>query len=297
MNRVLRLAFAATMLALPLGCTAAPANDAGVDQSGGDNGGDPNAGGNCGDDDPLTNENWVGFCADRVDDNCQVEDETTPCPTTTGTHNYCNTGDEACPSTQPGSAPPAWDCLGTPPSNVVAFGYHADANNPNVVELCVFVYESEAAPGEHYVAYSLVDGPSPFGPPSPPVNPAADCNADRFARRHLFLSDLDGGACDGVTYIHAYPQENPTGELYPVDDQKLSNDCRKMMKNISFGGSGFTPEVQYFAASRGEALAKLAVLDTAEVACIGIDNIDNEPYRATERWYVQAVASLQLVSE
>lgn len=52
---------------------------------------------------------------------------------------------------------------------------------------------------------------------------------------------------------------------------------------------------QYFAASREEALAKLAILDTAEVACIGIDNLSGEPYRATERWYVQAAAPLQIV--
>lgn len=295
MMRVVPTAFAVTMLLSSLGCTAS-AGPGGVDDAGVPDDGDPNAGGDCDDDDPLTNESWVGFCADRVDDNCVTEDTTTPCPTTTGTHNYCNTGDEPCPATQPGSAAPAWDCRGAAPENVVAFAYHADANNPNVVEMCVFVYESSEAPGEHYVAYSFTDGPSPFGPPSPPVTPAADCNADRFARRHLFLSDLDDGACEGVRYIHANPQDNPTGELYPVDDQKLSNRCRKMMKNVSFPTS-FTPDIQYFAASREEAVAKLAVLDTAEIACVGIDNLSGEPYRTTERWYVQAAAPLALTSE
>ncbi len=291
---VVRTMLSLALLAAPLGCPAAPGTtplDAGPPLGGAD------AGSDCGDDDPLTNGGWVGFCADRVDDNCRVDDDTTPCSSATSTHNYCNTGDEACPATQPGSAPPQWDCQGSAPANVLAYGYQADPNNPNVVELCVFVYESEAAPGEHYVAYSYTDGANPFGPPSPPVTPAADCNADRFARRHLFFADLDDGACDGITYIHAYPNENPTGDLYPVDDQKLSNGCRKMVKNIAFGGSGFSPDIQYFAASRAEALAKLAVLDTAEIACVGIDNLNDQPYRPTERWYVQASAPLQIVSE
>lgn len=291
MPRVARTALASTALALSLACT------------GGDGGADAgrtpigNAGDDCGDDDPLTNAEWVGFCGDRVDDNCKVEDTTSPCPTATTTHNYCNTGDEACPATQPGSAAPQWNCQGTPPDNVIAHGYYADPSNPNVVELCVFVYESTAVPGEHYVAYSFTNGVSPFGPPSPPVTPAADCNADRAARRHLFLSNLDEGPCDGVRYIHAYPNENPTNDLYPVDDQKLSNACRKMVKNVAFGSPGFDPEIQYFAASRAEALGKLAILDTAEIACIGIDNLSGQPYRPTERWYVQAAAPLTVIAE
>lgn len=294
MVRKLRLALGLTAFGVCAACVVMDGGGFGEDDAGA---GNPNAGDDCGGDDPLKNAGWVGFCGDRVDDNCTVEDTTSPCPTTTTTHNYCRTGDEACPATQPGSAAPQWNCQGTPPANVVAYGHYADNTNPNVVELCVFVYESSAVPGEHYVAYSLTDGVSPFGPPSPPVSPAADCNADRAARRHLFLSDLDGGACEGVTYIHAYPNENPTNQLYPVDDQKLSNRCRKMVKNIAFGSAGFDPDIQYFAASREEALGKLAVLDTAEVACVGINNLGGQPYRPTERWYVQAAAPLTVLAE
>ena len=38
--------------------------------------------------------------------------------------------------------------------------------------------------------------------------------------------------------------------------------------------------------------AKLAVLDTAEVTCVGIDNINGQPYRTNEGFYVQAAAPL-----
>ena len=75
--------------------------------------------------------------------------------------------------------------------------------------------------------------------------------------------------------------------------KKLSNSCRKMIRNTS-SASSFTPDVQYFAASRTEALAKLAVLDTAEINCLGIDNLANQPYRAAEQFYVQAAQPITL---
>jgi hypothetical protein len=67
-----------------------------------------------------------------------------------------------------------------------------------------------------------------------------------------------------------------------------------MIRNISYNDGAFEPDIQYFAASRDEALAKLAVLETAEVNCIGIDNINGQPYRAAEQFYVQASAPLLL---
>src|SRR5690606_3408787 len=79
-------------LAVPLSCAPTTGPGDGGNDAGPVGDGDPYAGGDCGDDDPLTNGNWVGFCADRVDDNCKTEDETTPCPTSSSVHNYCNTG-------------------------------------------------------------------------------------------------------------------------------------------------------------------------------------------------------------
>jgi|GEM_PF-1984153 len=246
----------------------------------------------CGDNDPLTNAAWVGFCGDRVDDNCQVDHPATPCNLGVSAHQYCNTGDEECPSTQPGSAPPSWDCTGDVPANVIAYAQFTESND-QVTDFCVFVYESTAFPGEHYVAVDVTDGTDTRGPDG-------RCAADYSARRHVYLSDLktsDGAdtGCGPVRYIHAYPNEN-NGQLYPVDEQKLSNNCRKMMRNIvRASGQSFDPAIQYFAASRAEAVAKLDVLETVEVACVGIDNIDGEPYRTGEEWLTQAAKELTRV--
>ena len=98
-----------------------------------------------------------------------------------------------------------------------------------------------------------------------------------------------------MRFIHAYPNPS-TGNLgYPVDEQKLSNACRKMIRNIGYNDPAFEPDIQYFAASRQEALAKLSYLETAEVSCVGIDNLQGQPYRPTEQFYVQARAPLLLV--
>lgn len=247
----------------------------------------------CQDDDPLTQSDWVGFCGDRVDDNCQVDAPSTPCPDGPSSHNYCQTADEPCPSTQPASAAPSWDCSGTPPANVIAYAAYDDSNNPNVTSFCAFVYESSAIAGEHYVAVDVTNGSNVRA--AQPETPNRDCQADTFARRHFYLSDLDSGDCPDVKYIHAYPNPSTGYQGYPVDDQKLSNRCRKMIRNIGYNDPAFNPDIQYFAASRAEAEAKLAILDRAEVNCIGIDNLQNQPYRPTEQFYVQASAPLILV--
>lgn len=244
----------------------------------------------CGDDNPLTNSTWVGFCGDRVDDNCRVDQPRDPCPDGPSAHNYCRTGDEPCPATAPASAAPAWNCEDSAPAGVIAWARYADASNVNVTGFCAFVYESAAIPGEHYVAVQVTNGSNVRA--AQPETPGRDCNADTAARRHLYFSDLDAGACPDVKYIHAYPNRAQGYLGYPVDDQKLSNQCRKMIRNISYNDIAFEPDIQYFAASRAEAVAKLEVLDTAEVSCIGIDNLEGEPYRPTEQFYVQAQAPL-----
>jgi hypothetical protein len=266
------------------GMDAGPAPDSGLPPA--DAGAPPpdaggNVGGDCNDADPLTNQGWAGFCGDRVDDNCTVEDTTDPCPESASVHNYCRTGDEPCPSTQPGSAAPDWDCTGTPPDNVIAYAHFTDGNE-QVVSFCTFVYESTAVAGEFYAAIKLENGTNTSGPNN-------YCSADKTARRHLYYSNLDEGACPEVRYIHNY---NP---LYPVDQQLLSNECRKMIRNTQYNDPAFDPDIQYFASSRAEADAKLAILDTAEIACVGIDNIDGDPYRVGEIWVTQASQTLVLV--
>lgn len=292
------------LLVALVACTSpATGADAGGGGGGSGDGGqvnDPGAGGDCGDADPLTNDGWVGFCGDRVDDNCAVDQPNDTCPTSTASHNYCNTGDEPCPTTQPGSAAPTWDCTGTPPAGVIAYARYDDAANLNVTAFCAFVYESSAVPGEHYVAVSVTNGANVRA--AKPGDPTRDCSADTSARRHLYFSNLDEGACPDVKYIHAYAHPSP-GQVtsadypsgYPTDEQKLSNGCRKMIRNITYNDPAFEPDLQYFAASRQEALAKLSLLETAEVNCIGIDNLNHEPYRATEQFYVQASAPITVV--
>ncbi len=246
----------------------------------------------CGDDEPLTNASWVGFCEDRVDDNCTNEQRSADCVQFPAFHSFCQTGDEECPTTQPASGPPSFDCLAPPPSNVIAFAT-LDAPNAQVDAFCIYVYESEAVPGEHYVAVDVTDGSDPSGPD-------AKCADDYSARRHLFFSDLltaqgEPKECAPVRYSHAYPEETLSGDFFPVDDQKLSNSCRKAIRNIVRSvQSNFDPDIQYFAASRQEALAKLAILDTAEVACLGIDNLAGEPYRENEVWISQGQGRLML---
>lgn len=247
----------------------------------------------CQDDDALTRADWVGFCGDRVDDNCRIDAPNDACPSGPSAHNYCRTGDEPCPSTQPASAAPSWNCTGTPPANVIAYAQYSDSSNVNVTAFCAFVYESTAFPGEHYVAVNVTNGSNVRA--AQPNTPNRDCQADTFARRHFYLSNLDEGDCPDVKYIHAYANPS-TGYLgYPVDDQQLSNGCRKMIRNIGYNDPAFAPDIQYFAASREEALGKLAILERAEVNCIGIDNLQNQPYRTTEQFYVQASAPVVMV--
>lgn len=282
-------ASALTLSAGMAACTGTNATGEPEDQP---DAGEPEVFDDCSDNDPLTRADWVGFCEDRVDDDCTINVNDDPCNDGVNAHNLCQTADEPCPTTQPGSAPPNWDCTGTPPENVIAFALFEQSNN-QVLRFCTFVYESTEFAGEHYIAVDVDDGNEPNGP-------NGLCAADYSARRHIFYSDLEDDAgndtgCDGVKYIHAYPQENPTGESYPVDDQKLSNTCRKAIRNIVRNPqANFEPDIQYFAASRSEALGKLAILDTAEVACVGIDNLDNEPYRPGEIWVVQAAQEIEM---
>lgn len=250
------------------GCAAPTAVDAGPAPRGV---GGPAA---CADADPLTNASWVGFCADRRDDNCAPDLDEEACADP-ASFLLCQTDDEPCPQTQPASAAPDWDCTGEPPGNVVAVARYEDDGNEAVRSFCAFVYESPIVPGEHYAAMRLENGPRP-------QEPDGKCLADQGARRHLFFSNLDEGACDGVRY--RYPAE--------LRFQVLSNACRKMIRNVARVDGTFEPDIQYFAATREEALAKLDVLETAEIACIGIDGSDGRPYRPNEVWVVQAAAPL-----
>lgn len=235
------------------------------------------------DDDPLTSTTTSGFCDDRRDDDCAVNVADEECVGVAGAVPLaCRSADEPCPATQPADAAPDWDCTGDVPDGVVAYAAYADETNVAVRSFCAYVYASAVVDGDHYVAIRLVNGPTTAG--------ADDaCRADVAARRHLFFADLDGssdpGACDGVAIVH--PDD--------VAEQLLSNRCRKMIRNVARNDPAFEPDVQYFAAGADDAAAKLAVLDTAEIACIGIDGTNGAPIRPNEVWTVQAAAPIVLV--
>ena len=280
----------------------------------------------------LNDRSFLGFCQDRVDDNCTVDVPDPNCEVNDDSasvqrHHLCRTGDEPCPTTQPGNEAPAWDCTGTPPVGVLAFAHHLNEADPEMREFCVMVYAGAVA-GESYVAFSVRNGPDFRGPD----NVADDdgvlrsdvCSADYGVRKHLFFSNLDQGECAGPRYIHAYGFENcgdhpcagdeaTLGFEFPVDEQPLSNGCRKMVKMVpSLSGdntaSNGTPLdgdgtlssrastlVQFFAGSDAERQRKLEILETAEIACVGIDDPTGAPYRSNEIFGPQASAILQIV--
>jgi hypothetical protein len=225
----------------------------------------------CFDDDPLTRASWVGFCADHVDDNCSPAEDCAG-----QSQAACATDDEACPATQPASAAPDWRCRGPAPDNVIAY---ADLAEPNeqVAGLCVFVYESTAFPGEHYVAVHLDNGADPGGPDE-------GCSADIRWRRFLYFTDLDT-PCDGI--VIDFPET--------IEGQALSSPCRKAIRNVQNLDGVFDPDIQFFAASRDEALGKLAILDAAEIGCIGV--VSSAPFRDDDDWVLQASAPLMLRGE
>ena len=267
---------------------------------------------------PLGDGAVLGFCEDRVDDNCAVDVPDANCEVnddnaSVQAHHLCRTGDEPCPTTQAGNAAPLWDCTGTPPPEVLAFAHHLDENDPELHEFCAIVYAGAVA-GESYVSVTVRNGVNFRGPDNIPddngVLRSSTCSADYSVRKHLFFSNLDDGVCPGVRYVHAYGFENcgshpcdfgeaPLGFEFPVDEQPLSNACRKMVKMVpSLSGTDTrtaAPLVQFFAGSDAERQHKLEILETAEIACVGIDASNGAPYRDAEIFGVQASAVIQII--
>jgi hypothetical protein len=195
------------------------------------------------------------FCADRVDDDCDG-------------------GDEPCPATQPADAAPAFTCNGAAPSSVLA---HAVlSSNEQVESGCVFVYQS--ASGAFYAAVSVTDGPSPRGPQG--VS-AGLCQYDTSARRHVFFTTSPVEDCADV--IYTYPDQVP--------NQLLSTECRRMVRNIQSNDPTFTPDIQFLPGDLAAQEARLARFDTAEVACLGINNQSGMPYRTDEVFVTQSTGA------
>lgn len=204
--------------------------------------------------DPCGDESLV-FCADRVDDDCDG-------------------GDEPCPATLPSDAAPAYACDGPAPSSVLA---HATlASNEQVASGCVFVYQSES--GAFYAAVSVTDGPSPRGPQGASTGL---CQYDTSARRHVFFTTSPVEDC--ATVVYTYPDQ--------VNNQLLSTDCRRMVRNIQSNDPNFTPDIQFLPGDLAAQEARLSRFDTAEVACLGINNQSGMPYRTDEVFVTQSTGA------
>jgi hypothetical protein len=246
------------------------------------------------DDDPLTNVGWAGFCGDRVDDNC-TNDTGEICPAdvsdTAATDHYGCTWDEPCSGLPDGGVMPEWDCAGTPPEGVVA--YASFASNDQVATLCTFIFRSPAS-GETYYSVMPVftNGADPFGPDDPDAGRL--CSFDYSARRFLFLTDKAEAVCEPTRVVSSFGLSDRFSDpAHPNDTQKLSTRCRKKIRKLAnLTDSNAT---KLFANSQAEADAKLALLDTVEVACIGVDREDGGPIRPAEIFVLQAEAPLVVV--
>jgi len=203
----------------------------------------------------LDNPSGILFCDDRVDDNCDGEGE-------------------VCPATQPADAPPAFDCTGTPPDNV--FAHASLPTNAQVAGGCVFIYQAES--GAFYASVDVRDGSNPQGPMGESVGL---CAYDYGARKHLFFTTAPVSECADIAYV--YPDQ--------VANQLLSNDCRKMVRNLVRDDPSFEPDIQFLPGNVDDQRARIETFSVAEVACLRINNASGAPYRPDELFVTQAEAS------
>lgn len=195
------------------------------------------------------------FCDDRVDDDDDGDDE-------------------PCPATQPADAPVAYDCAGAPPPSVLA---HVDLpSNDQVASGCVYIYQGGT--GAFYAAVDIENGPEPTGPMG---QSTGLCSYDRSARRHVFMTTSPLADCPDLTYV--YPDM--------VENQLLSNGCRRMVRNIGYSDADFDPDIQFLAGDEADQRNRIDVFDTVEVACLGINNTLGAPYRTDEVYVTQSSGS------
>ena len=203
-------------------------------------------------------EDGLAFCGDRVDDDCEG-------------------GDESCPATKPADAPPDFDCdSDNVPANVL---FWTDLpSNEQVESGCVFVYQGET--DAFYAAVDITNGSDPQGPEG---KSTGECSYDYSARRHLFFTESPTKDCDDLEYT--YPDD--------VANQLLSNDCRKMVRNIAQSDGDFDPDIQFLPGDLDDQRKRIERFDTAEVACLRINNASGEPYRPDEVFVTQSARVLQ----
>lgn len=205
--------------------------------------------GDCEPNDPLAYPGAEGVCGDFVDDNCDDEDE--DCPTTQ----------------QAGLDVPAWDCTGTPPSNVYAYarfdsgeGYFQDGG-------CFIFFEGLA--DEFYVMHTMVRASTDAscdtinGCTCPSLNgwPPYD------RRMYAYTTDTDLDPCEETYLIdHAFNEQL----IQPV-----SNDCRRYIFQMHF----YDIPYNYVSGDLDSLRRRLEIYETLEVACIQDRPHVNLPYQ------------------
>jgi hypothetical protein len=199
--------------------------------------------------DPLAHPNAEGVCNDFVDDNC-------------------DSMDEACPTTQTaGLDVPAWDCTGTPPSNVYAWARFDDGRGYYQNGGCFMFFEG--LPNEFYVRHTLarVNQDSSCNQISGCVCPSLNGWPSYDRRIYAYTTDLDQNPCE-ETYLvdHAFAEQL----IQPV-----SNDCRRYLYQMHF----YDIPYNYVSGDVTTLERRLSVYETLEVACIQDRPHANLPYQ------------------
>ena len=186
-------------------------------------------GGDCNDQDPLQYTGSSGICGDRVDDDCDEEDE-------------------KCPESQPASTLlPSWDCADdSPPDNVYAWA-RFEQGNTHINPGC-FVFFAAQKDLFYVQRVGLDDTDS--------CQSAQGCicrydGGNGYDQRlYAFTRDADASSCPDISLGDG--------------DDVVSNGCRKYLYHMYNDSRGYS-----FAATGKEALEeRLDAFSTVEVACV-----------------------------
>ena len=197
-------------------------------------------GGDCEDDDPLRYVGSSGICGDRLDDDCDADDE-------------------MCPATQPASTLlPGWDCDDDqPPSNVYAWAKF-DLGESTINPGC-FVFFASGTDTFFVQRIGLDDTPSCTDP--------GGC-----------VCQYDGGqGYDQRLYAFTRSDEAESCEAIQLGDGEnvVSNACRKYLYHLYDDSRGYS-----FVAANQEALSeRLAAFGTVEIACVKDVTFSGFPYQ------------------
>lgn len=186
-------------------------------------------GGDCDDQDPLQYTGASGICGDRVDDDCDDEDE-------------------KCPESQPASTLlPSWDCTDSaPPANVYAWA-RFEQGNSHINPGCFVFFAAQK--DLFYVQRVGLD------------------DTDTCQRGQGCICQFDGG--NGYDQrLYAFTRDadaQPCADIELGDgDNTVSNSCRKYLYHMYNDSRGYS-----FAATGEAAIKeRLEAFESVEIACV-----------------------------